>query len=62
MSAVNSIVRQLLEREFQVFQRSVASEEQNVLEQALKVLKVLFYLCKNTNLVSLQGTQFLLNN
>jgi len=61
MSAVNSLVKQLMEKEFQVFSRQPTDQE-HTLEYALRVLKVLYFLCKNTNLVSSQGIKFLMKN
>lgn len=75
VSSVNSFVQQLIEKEFSVFnpqnqnlfggsaalQSEAASKEKQQLESALKILKVLNYLCKNTNLFSGQGIRFLMS-
>ena len=54
----------LIHKEFQVFSKELmsnATEDHRQLEQALKILKVLNFLCKNTNLISSQGIKFLIN-
>ena len=69
VSAVNSLVQSLIEKEFQVFphlDRSGKDKEKGKktdksLEQSLKILKVLNFVCKHTNLLSSQGMKFLIN-
>jgi hypothetical protein len=63
VTSVNTYVQQLFEKEFQVFSQTNKSsqklaksneqdKEREQLEAALKVLKVINYLCKNSNLFS----------
>ena len=68
VSAVNQFVQQLIEREFQVFgdsakidEKEKHAKERQQLESSLKVLKVLHYLCRHSNLFSGQGVRFLVS-
>jgi hypothetical protein len=64
VATINQLVQQLIEKEFSVFNATITqnSQEKKQLEQALKILKVLNFLCRNTNLFSNQGIQFLINH
>ena len=68
VQALNSVVQRLIDTEFSVFQRTVDDEitqigdaEKKQLEEALKILKVLNFVAKNTYLLSEAGLNFLLS-
>jgi len=68
VSAANSLVGQLIEKEFQVFNKKETksdkadpSSELVQLENALKILKVLNFICKNYHILSSQGLKLIIN-
>lgn len=54
VSSIDQLVQQLIDKEFQVFVREQKNQSPDMkyLERALKIIKVLNYLCKNMNLFS----------
>lgn len=70
MSAINTLVQQLIEKEFNVFASNSRKldqlnkqqqKEERQLEQTLKILKALHYLCNHIHMISNQGIKLLMN-
>lgn len=68
VQALNHVVQRLIDTEFNVFQSSmddqvkkVGDSEKKQLEQALKILKVLNFITRNTYLLSEAGLNYLLS-
>lgn len=70
MNSVDSLVQELIEKEFMVFAKETKSEKKEEvgygksmenIEHALKVLKVLHFIHRHANLLTEQGINFLLH-
>lgn len=65
-SSINEFVQQILDKEFKVFEeiKGESSEkkkgEKRMLEQALKLMKVLNFLFSNQEIISQQGISFIM--